>query len=64
MNLFQNTPVGDGGKISDLVSAAKPGDKIVLKAHMDMYAVGSACPMIGGVNGAAPTDIRFVVRDA
>ena len=63
VNLFQNTPVGDGGAIRDLTSSAKPGDKVVLKAQMDLYAVGSACPMIGGVNGTAPTDIRFVVRN-
>lgn len=62
-NFFQNTPIlGDGG-IEQHTSLAQPGDKVVLRAEMDLIAVGSACPMIGGVNGDRLTDIRFVVRD-
>ena len=52
------------GRIEDHTSLAKPGDKVVLRAEMDLIAVGSACPMEGGVNGERLTGIRFVVRDA
>jgi uncharacterized protein YcgI (DUF1989 family) len=53
--------MGDG-KIQDKTSAAKPGDKVVLRALQHVIAAGSACPMEGGVNGTSLTDIRFVVR--
>ena len=64
VNFFQNTPVASDGSIARLTSAAKPGDKVVLRALQDMLVAGSACPMIGGMNGDRSTDIRFVVHDA
>jgi hypothetical protein len=64
VNFFQNTPVASDGSIARLTSVAKPGDKVVLRALQDMLVAGSACPMIGGMNGDRSTDIRFVVRDA
>ena len=64
VNFYQNTPIMADGRIEDHTSLAKPGDKVVLRAEMDLIAVGSACPMEGGVNGKRLTDIRFVVRDA
>jgi uncharacterized protein YcgI (DUF1989 family) len=63
VNFFQNTPVLPDGTIEFRNSAAKPGDKVVLRALMDVIAVGSACPMLGGVNGEKPTDLKFTVRD-
>ena len=45
-------------------SPAKPGDKVVLRARMDVIAAGSACPYFAyGLNGDHPTDIRFIVHD-
>ncbi len=64
INFFQNTPIMEDGRIEHHTSLAKPGDKVVLRAEMDVIAAGSACPMEGGVNGDRLTDIRFVVRDA
>jgi len=64
VNFFQNTPVEADGTLGRKPSPAKPGDKISLKVLMNMIVAGSACPMEGGINGDAPTDIRFVVRDA
>ena len=63
-NFFQNTPITADGTIEHKVSLAAAGDKVVLRAEMDLIAVGSACPMLGGVNGERPTDIRFTVRPA
>jgi uncharacterized protein YcgI (DUF1989 family) len=64
INFFKNTPIMADGRIEHHTSLAKPGDKVVLRAEMDVIAAGSACPMEGGVNGDRLTDIRFVVRDA
>ena len=63
INFFQNTPVLPDGTIEFRASVAKAGDKVVLRALMDVIAVGSACPMLGGVNGEKPADLKFVVRD-
>ena len=64
INFFQNTPIMADGSIEQHTSLARPGDKVVLRAEMDLIAAGSACPMEGGVNGDRLTDIRFVVREA
>jgi uncharacterized protein YcgI (DUF1989 family) len=63
LNFFQNTPILPDGTIQYLRSPAKPGDRVVLRALMDLIAAGSSCPMLGGVNGEKPTDLKFVVRD-
>jgi len=63
VDFFQNTPVTADGIIQRLASTAKPGDKVVLRALQPCFAVGSSCPMIGGVNGDRSTDIRFRVSD-
>jgi uncharacterized protein len=66
INLFQNTPVLADGRIGyGEPSLAKRGDKVVLRACMDVIAVGSACPMdLVPMNGERLTDIRFRVREA
>ncbi len=65
VNLFQNTPIQADGTIGSGRSPAKPGDKVVLRALMDVIAVGSACPQDQiDINGDKLTDIKFVVRDA
>lgn len=64
IDFFQNTPILADGRIEDRVSAAKPGDKVVLRALMDVIAVGSACPMEGIVNAGRPKDLKFIVHDA
>jgi uncharacterized protein len=64
VNFFQNTPVTGDGLIHRFSSTAKAGDRVVIKALQPVYAVGSSCPMIGGVNGDRSTDIRFLVGNA
>ena len=60
VNLFQETSVTSKGLLVSGISPAKPGDRIVLEACMDVKAVGSACPQdLSPVNNYKPTDIRF-----
>jgi uncharacterized protein YcgI (DUF1989 family) len=64
INFWQNTPVKEDGTIGRGKSTAKPGDKIVLRALMDIIAVGTSCSQDqNDVNAYNPTDIKFVVRD-
>jgi uncharacterized protein YcgI (DUF1989 family) len=63
VNFFQNTPIRPDGTIEYGRSPAKPGDRVVLRALMDLIAAGSSCPMLGGVNGEQPTDLKFIVRN-
>lgn len=64
VNLFQNTPVLADGAIADRTSAARPGDRVVLRALIDVIVAASACPMAGAMNGTRPTDIRLRVGNA
>jgi len=64
INFFQNTPIRDNGSIERGTSLARPGDKIVLRALMNLIVVGSACPHdIYPTNGERITDIKLVVRN-
>ena len=64
INIFQNTPIQlDGTYGSMQPSPAKAGDKMILRAMVDVVAVGSACPFdLLPLNGDRLTDILFIVR--
>jgi uncharacterized protein YcgI (DUF1989 family) len=65
VNLFQNSPTLADGRVKRGPSPAKPGDKVVLRALMDVIAVGSSCPQDQiDSNGFNVTDIKLVVKDA
>lgn len=66
INIFQNTPMRLDGTYAEFQpSPAKAGDKMVLKAMVDVVVVGSACPFdLQPLNGERLTDILFVVRDS
>ena len=66
INFFQNTPVRADGSIAyGGASVAKPGDKVVLQALVDVIAVASACAMdLTGINGDRLSDIRLTVRES
>ncbi len=62
-NFFQPTPVNADGTYGTGTSPAKPGDTSVLRALMDVIAVGSACPQDQTpLNDFKPSQIKFVVR--
>ena len=63
-NLWMNIPVADDGSIQWLPPVAKPGDRMVFRAEMDVIAVMSACPQdITPINGSEcmPTELHFSV---
>jgi uncharacterized protein YcgI (DUF1989 family) len=63
INLFQNTPVEADGSLGMEVSAAKAGDRVVLRALMDALVVASACPQDQNpINNWEVTEIRLVVQ--
>jgi uncharacterized protein YcgI (DUF1989 family) len=65
VNLFQNTPILADGRYNRGVSPSRAGDKVVLRALMDVIAVGSACPYdLTDSNGDRITDIKFIIHDA
>ena len=63
VNFFQSTRIlADGGYVRD-VSPSCAGDKVILRALMDVICVGSACPQDRtGSNGERITDIKFIVH--
>lgn len=64
VNLFQRTPVLEGGQYIRELSPSRAGDKVALRALMNVIAVGSACPQdLAGGNSVPITDIKFVVHD-
>jgi uncharacterized protein YcgI (DUF1989 family) len=64
LNLWMNTPVRADGSIAWLPPFSKAGDRVVLRAEMDLVVVMSACPQdMVPINGAdnAPVDLHFRV---
>jgi hypothetical protein len=65
VNFFQNSPTLADGRVKRGPSPAKPGDKIVLRALMDVIAVASSCPQDQiDSNGFNVTDLELTVRPA
>ena len=65
INFFQNSPILADGRVGRGRSSARPGDKIMLRALMNVIAAGSSCPQDQtDANGFNVTDIRLRVRDA
>jgi uncharacterized protein YcgI (DUF1989 family) len=64
LNLFMNVPVASDGSLDRLPPRSAAGDHVVLRAHMDLTLVISACPQdITPINGDArtPTDLHVEV---
>jgi uncharacterized protein len=64
LNLFQNTPVMGDGRIGLTDPISGPGQRIVLRALVDLFGSLSPCPqdIIPG-NGLRSTPMRVVVGD-
>ena len=64
LNLFQNTPVVGDGRIGLTDPVSRPGQRVALRALVDVVGALSPCPqdIIPG-NGLRPTPMRLVVGD-
>lgn len=63
-NLFMNTFVEDDGTMIIRDPISRPGDKIIMRAEMDLIGVVSACPMdLNPVGGTGITDLEIAVAD-
>ena len=63
-NFFQPTPVKVDGTYGTGTSPAKPGERLVLRALMDVIAVGSSCPQDQiPLNDFNPSRLKLVVCD-
>lgn len=63
-NIFQNCPLLPDGTMAMYESTAKPGDRLVMRAHMDVVAAISACPADDNpVNSYHPKDLMVVISD-
>lgn len=64
LNLFQNSPVDDAGRIEFRTPVSEAGQYISLRAEMDLIVVFSACPQdlipVNG-QGCVPTEAHFVI---
>ena len=64
-NIFENTPVDAGGKITIQAPLSKSGDRIVLRALMDLIGAVSACAQDqNAANGYKLTPLRVVISSS
>lgn len=66
INFFQPTPINADGSVGfNVTSTVKAGQKVVLKALMNVVAAVSSCPQdINPLNNYRPSPLKLVVRDA
>ena len=64
-NIFMNTYVEDDGTMIIRDPISKAGNKIIMRAEMDMIGVVSACPMdLNPTGGTGITDLAIVVANS
>ena len=63
-NFFQSSPIDSDGRLQQKGSPAKVGDKVRLRALIDVIVAVSACPQdLAPTNNYELTDLELVVRD-
>jgi len=63
-NIFMDSFVRDDGTLDIRVPTSKAGDRIIMRAEIDMIAVASACPMDLNETGArGVSEIELLVSD-
>jgi uncharacterized protein YcgI (DUF1989 family) len=63
-NIFQNSPTSPDGELVLAEPVTRPGDRIVLRALMDLVCAVSACPQdFYPVNGLKITDLGISVTE-
>lgn len=62
VNWFMSVPIGPDGGATIVEGRSRPGDKVVLRAEMDVLAVLSNCPQTDNpASGGRPTPVRVQV---
>jgi uncharacterized protein YcgI (DUF1989 family) len=63
-NIFMNSIVKEDGTLEIRVPTSRAGDRVIMRAEMDLIAVVSACPMDQNETGARGiTDIELYLSD-
>ena len=63
-NFFQSSPIDSDGRLRQQGSPARAGDKVGLRALMDVIVAVSACPQdLAPTNNYELTDLELIVRD-
>ena len=63
-NFFQSSPIDSDGSLRQQGSPARAGDKVALRALMDVIVAVSACPQdLAPTNNYELTDLELIVRD-
>ncbi len=65
VNLFMNIPWNTHGQLAFATSLSRPGDRVVLRAELDVIVVLSACPQdLVPINRNEPAHLGVAVLDA
>ncbi|MDX1413794.1 MAG: urea carboxylase-associated family protein [Candidatus Promineifilaceae bacterium] len=64
-NIFMNTFVDEKGRMEIRVPTSQAGDRVIMKAAMDLIAASSSCPMdLNPTGGRGVTEIELLVSDS
>jgi len=64
LNIFENTPFDQDGKLIQESTISKAGDRLVLRALMDTICAVSSCPMDLNISGGDQiTDLKVMVYE-
>ena len=64
-NIFMNTYVDDKGRVEIRVPTSQPGDRVIMRAEMDLIAASSSCPMdLNATGGRGVTEVELLVSDS
>ena len=63
-NIFMNTFVDENGALTIRVPTSKPGDRVIMRAELDIIAATSSCPMdLNETGGRGVTELELLVSD-
>lgn len=63
-NIFMNTSVESDGTVVTSEPCSKPGDKLIMRAEMDIVGVASSCPMdLTPTGSKGITDVEIIVAE-
>lgn len=64
-NIFMNTFVDEKGRMEIREPTSQAGDRVIMRAEMDLIAASSSCPMdLNATGGRGVTEVELVVSDS